>query len=455
MVGRSLSISSVSGLLDGRRQLLFNIGIVAFSSVGVKLAGMVRDIILASHFGTTDSADAFIAAWAIPQFLAVIFGNALSGVIIPLRAEARAREGEKHSRDFLNEMLLISILILGLVTLLLIPLRDVLLPLVTSNFGPEKLAETEKLWNIMLPGTFLFAICTVWSGILNTDERFGLAALSPILIPIFTIAALWIYPEGGIYSPAVGFVIGLIAQALWLIWGLYRLELVIFPKWHGGLTQTHMAMGQFVPYLANGVVFGGVGIVDQAMAATLGAGSLAILSYGNKIVLPVLGIGSAALATVVYPRFAQMVAERKWERLYVQVRSYLALTLVITIPMMIVLVLLAEPLIRLVFERGEFTAEDTIEVAQVHVIYALMIPSYTIAVLLSRVLNAMRATKYVLLSSIVIFAFNIIADYVFKEWIGIQGIALATVMNYTLSLAFNAWLVRRLITREIRKAATV
>ena len=71
-----------------------------------------------------------------------------------------------------------------------------------------------------------------------------------------------------------------------------------------------MALRQFVPYLANGIVFGGVGVVDQAMAATLGQGSLAILSYGNKLVLPVLAIGSAALATVVYPRFSRLVAER-------------------------------------------------------------------------------------------------------------------------------------------------
>lgn len=453
MVGRPLTLSTVSGLLSSRRQLLINIAVVAVSSVGVKLAGMVRDVILASEFGTSDAADAFIAAWAIPQFLAVIFGNALAGVIIPLHAEARSRTGEPYSRRFLSEMLLLSILILAVVTVLLWPLRDALLPLVTSNFGPEKLEQTRELWTLMLPATFLFAMCTVWSGMLNTDDRFGLAAVSPTLIPVFTIAALWIYPEGGIRSPAVGFVIGTLVQAIWLLWGLRRNDLVVLPAWHGVLDETRMALNQFVPYIANGVVFGGVGVVDQAMAATLGQGSLAILSYGNKIVLPVLGIGSSALATVVYPRFSRLVAERKWERLNVQVRTYLGMTLLATLPVMFVLVMFSEPMIRLLFERGEFRPEDTIKVAEVQSIYALMVPTYTMAMLLSRVLNAMRATRYLLIGSSAVFVFNVIADYVFKEWIGIRGIALATALNYALSFVFNAWMVRRLIVRELKAAA--
>jgi putative peptidoglycan lipid II flippase len=416
---------------------------------------MGRDVILASEFGTSDAADAFIAAWAIPQFLAVIFGNALSGVIIPLHAEASRQQNDRHARKFLSEMLLISLGLMAAVTLLMIPLRDVLLPLVTSNFGPEKLAETERLWMIMLPATFVFALSTVWSGMLNTDDRFGLAAISPALIPLFTIGALWIYPQGGITSPAVGFVIGSIVQVIWLLWGLRRNNLVVLPTWHGGLTETRLAMNQFVPYIANGVVFGGVGIVDQAMAATLGQGSLAVLNYANKIVLPVLAIGSAALATVVYPRFSRLVAERNWTDLYSQVRTYCILTLVVTIPMMIGIVLFSETLIGLLFERGEFTAADTRKVAEVQAIYALMIPTYTLGTLLARVLNAMRATRYILIGSIVIFTFNIIADYIFKEWIGIRGIALATVLNYSLSFAYNAWLVRMLIVRFVSERRTL
>ncbi len=455
MLGKPPAISTLIGHLGDRRQLLINIAVVALSSVGVKFAGMLRDVVLASEFGTSDAADAFIAAWAIPQFLAVIFGNALAGVTIPLHAEAKSRQGEAHSRKFLSEMLLIAIGMLILVTVLMIPFRDAMLSLVTSSFGPEKLEATQELWMIMLPALFLYAMSTLWSGMLNTDDRFGLAAISPMLIPVGTIGALWAYPQGGINSPAVGFVIGSVAQAAVLLWGLRRNDLVVFPRWYGGLVETRLAFNQFVPYLANGVVFGGVGVVDQAMAATLGQGSLAILSYANKLVLPVLAIGSTALATVVYPRFSRLVAERNWERLHVQVRSYLGITLLVTIPVMTFIVIFSEPLVRLLFERGEFTAADTAAVAEVQVIYAFMIPAYTLGMFLSRVLNAMRATRLLLIGSVCIFIFNIVADYLFKEWIGIRGIALATVMNYMISLAFNGFLFRHLIRQRLAESRAV
>jgi putative peptidoglycan lipid II flippase len=441
------------GWIPGNRQLLINIAVVAFCSVGVKVAGMLRDVVLAAEFGTSDAADAFIAAWVIPQFLALIVGNAFAGVIIPLQAEARGQGGERQSRRFLSEMLLLGVASLLLVTLLLIPFRDRLLPLITSNFGAAKMAETRDLWMIMLPAVFLFGLSAIWSAMLNTDDRFGLAAMAPMLIPIGTIGALWAYPEGGITSPAVGFVIGTLAQAIWLLIGLHRNSLDILPRWHGGLPETRMALGQFVPFLANGIVFGGVGVVDQAMAATLGQGNLAILSYGNKLVLPVLAIGSAALATVAYPRFSRLVAEREWRRLNRQVKSYLALTLVATVPATISIVLLSTFIVRLLFERGEFNASDTHAVASVQAIYALMIPAYTLSHLLSRVLNAMRATRYLLIGSVIVFTFNIAADYLFKEWFGITGIALATVGNYLLSLAFNIYLFRRLMTVHLIDSA--
>lgn len=449
---RALPISGRLGRLGNHRQLLLNIAVVALCSVGVKIAGMLRDVVLASEFGTSDAADAFIAAWAIPQFLAIIVGNAFAGVIIPLQAEAHGQGGERHSRRFLSEMLLISIAGLIVVTLAMIPLRDTFLPLVTSNFGPAKLGQTRELWMIMLPAIFLFAMSTIWSAMLNTGDRFGLAAMSPVLVPVATIGALWIYPQGGITSPTVGFVLGSFAQVVFLVIGLHRHQLDIVPSWHGGLLETRMALRQFVPYLANGIVFGGVGVVDQAMAATLGQGSLAILSYGNKLVLPVLAIGSAALATVVYPRFSRLVADREWVRLHQQVKGYLTMVLLATIPVTILIIALSTVIVRVLFEHGEFNPSDTRDVAELQMIFALMIPAYTLSQLLSRVLNAMRATRYLLIGSIVIFTFNIVADYLFKEWFGITGIAMATVGNYTLALVFNFYLFRRLMTARLSAA---
>jgi len=126
--------------------------------------------------------------------------------------------------------------------------------------------------------------------------------------------------------------------------------------------------------------------------------------------------------------------------------------LVVTIPATLIIVMLSTVIVRVLFEHGEFNPSDTRDVAELQMIFALMIPAYTLSQLLSRVLNAMRATRYLLIGSIVIFTFNIGADYLFKEWFGITGIAMATVGNYTLALVFNFYLFRRLMAARLSAA---
>lgn len=429
-------------------------GLIGLLTIAVKLLGMGRDVVLAAEFGTGDAVEAFLAAWAIPQFLAGLTGNAFSGVAIPLSATAQARGGEAAARRFLSELLLISVVSMAVLTALLVPARGLLLPLATSSFSPEKVQLAERLWLVMLPGVFLYALILLWQGVLNTQRRFGLAALAPVVVPVTTIGALLLFRDAGITAPAVGFVAGLALQAAVLLEGMRRARLVIWPRWHGGLPETREAGAQFTPYVANGVMWGGLGVVDQAMATTLGAGNLAILNYGNKLVLPILGVSSSALATAVYPQFARMVAEGRWRELRTAAKRYSTLILAATVPATALVIALSPWIVRTVYERGAFDSRDSAAVASVQAMYALIIPMYTVSHLLSRMINAMAATKYMAIGSAVIFAFNVAADYWLKEWMGIEGIALATVCNYGLSLGLNVWLLRRLLTARIIDAET-
>lgn len=427
--------------------------LIGFFTVAVKIAGMARDILLASEFGTGDEIEAFLAALVIPQFLAVIMGNSLEGLIIPLRADARARGGEDEARRFSREMLLASGAVLLVITLLLVPARTLLLPLVTASFSDEKAELAGRLWLITLPGFFFAAMASAGQALLNTRDRFGLAALAPVTVSIATIAALLLFPSAGIEAAAVGFVAGLVVQGGILLFGMRRAGLDLLPRWYGGVTETRTALRRTLPFLANGVMFASLGVVDQAMAATLGPGNIAILNYGNKLVLPLLGIGSASLATALYPAFSRMVAGQEWQQLRRTARRYATLTLVLTIPLTITMVALSPWIVSLVFERGAFSSDDSAAVARVQAIYALMIPIYTVAQLFSRIIYAIGALKFMAISSAGIFAFNVIADYVFKEWIGIEGIAVATVLNFFISLLVNIYLVRRLINDRAEKAA--
>jgi putative peptidoglycan lipid II flippase len=180
------------------------------------------------------------------------------------------------------------------------------------------------------------------------------------------------------------------------------------------------------------------------MAATLGPGSQSTLMYANKLIMPVLAISSTALGTAALPYFSRLVAKEDWDGLRQTLSTYTRLILAVAIPATVTLILLSRPLVRLLFERGEFTADDTDAVARVLATYSLLIPIETIAVMMSRVLLSLQIGKIMVLASIGIFLSNIVCDYVLKEILGIEGIALASVVNQVLSLIFLIFMWRHL-----------
>jgi putative peptidoglycan lipid II flippase len=160
--------------------------------------------------------------------------------------------------------------------------------------------------------------------------------------------------------------------------------------------------------------------------------------------VPFLAISSTAIGTVILPYFSKLVATEDWEGLRHTLRTYTRLILAVAIPTTMLLIVLSRPIVSLLFERGEFTSQDSHAVARVLATYSLLIPIETVALLMSRVLVSMQIGRVMVLASVGIFIANIITDYVLKGIIGIQGIALATVLNQTLSLVFLIFMWRHI-----------
>ncbi len=426
-----------------QRRVIMAAGLVGFLTLGVKVTALLREMLVAARLGTSDVVEAYIIAWAFPGFIAQIVSNAIVGSLLPLHATARARRGEEEGSRMFAEATLIHLVVLALVTAVLALTPGLLLPLLAAEFDAEKIALAERLWRVMLPNVALTGIITLWSGMLNAGDRFGLAAASPAVVPVVSGAMLLALPSRPADALAFGFLLGNVTQLAMLVVELRRHRVRFLPGWFGGLPETRQLHRQFFPLIANGVVFGGLVLVDQAMAATLGDRNVAILSYANKLVLPVLGISSAALATTVLPYFSRLAAEGDWQALRHALRVYTRLIVALAVPVTIAIVLLSEPIVRVLFQRGEFSAADTADVAAVQATFALAIPFYTIAVLYSRLVVSLQLSHVMLIGSSAVFVINVIGDYLFKSWIGVQGIALASVVNYVVQCAYLVFVVHR------------
>jgi putative peptidoglycan lipid II flippase len=449
MIAIGRPFAQARGLISlENRKLIAATALVGAATLLVKLLALGREVVTATHLGTTDAKDAALTAWLIPGFLALIISNAIVGALVPVLIDTRLKRGMAESRRLFSETAFAAATVLLILPALLLLAGPRLLTIVAPNYGPAKIALAYELMTILAPALPLIGISSIWTGLLNADDRFLVAALAPAAAPVTSTLALVLSPSHSVHALATGFTVGAALQFALTGWAVRRSQLGAWPAWHGGLPESRRVARQFWPLLANGVVFGGLVVVDQSMAATLGSGAVATLGYASMLVLPMIGIGSAALATTIFPHFSRQVAREDWTGLRATLRTYSGLVLIATVPLSAAMIVGARPLVGLVLERGEFSRADTIAVARVLAVYALVIPIQALGMLMARLVVALGAGHLMMIGSIAIFGLNVVGDYVLKEWMGVEGIALASVMNQALSLAFLILIWRRVIARR-------
>lgn len=434
-----------SSASDNRR-IFAAAAVVGCSIMVVKIAAMAKDLVAAASFGTTDAMDAFLIAFVLPSFVFNLVSGSFSAALVPTYIEVRDRRGRAAADEMLSSVVLISLGVLGIVTLLLAVLGPQLLPILASGFDEDKLALTRRLFYFMLPCIVFSGIGTLWSAVLNASEHFALAELAQIAVPVVSVVALLIGGDRwGIFALAVGFVGGFLAELMLLAWGGMRAGIKLSPRWHGRTPEVNRVVGQYLPMLAGSLLLGTAPLIDQAMAATLGSGSVAALGYGNKVIALVLTIGSMSVGTAVLPYFSRMIAAGDMAAVRHTLRTYCRLIVAVTVPVTVGIVLFSDDIVRIIFERGAFTAADTHLVSRIQALFALQIPFYVLSILLVRLISALKANHLLMIGTALSFVINLSMNYILKQMMGVAGIALSTTLVYICSLAFLAMMLTRIL----------
>jgi putative peptidoglycan lipid II flippase len=418
--------------------------LIAVLTFGVKLAALAKEVTVAASFGTADALDAFLIAFLLPSYLINVVGGSLNAALIPGYIHVRETEGPEAAQRLFSGAVTFSGVLLLLATAVVAALGPFLLPLLASGFAPEKLMLTERLFYLLLPLVAVSGLATNWESVLNAGERFGLAAFAPVLVPLTTVAALFAFGAAwGVYALVLGTVAGTALQLALLGWALRRQGLRLWPRWHGLDPALRRVVGQYLPMIAGSALMSSTFLVDQSVAAMLAPGSVSVLSYGNKLIAPVLGIGTVALGTAVLPYFSTMVATADWGGLRHTLRTYTWLVLLISVPATAALVLLSGPLVDVLFRHGRFTAEDALAVSRVQAMYALQLPFYSLGILFVRLLSALRGNHILMWGTVISFIINLALDLTLLRVCGIAGIALSTSLVYVASCAFLGLMLRR------------
>jgi putative peptidoglycan lipid II flippase len=410
--------------------------VVATGTTLVKLLAIAKELVVAYRFGTTQELDTYLIALTIPSFLLNIIAGSFNSALIPTYIKVREQKGIKAAQQLFAGATIWSIGLLTIATSIMLTGAPVYLPKLIAGFSPEKLALTYRLLWAISPMLILTGIGTVWSAVLNAGERFALVALVPMITPTVTVIFLFTSPTWGVFDLVAGMVGGQLIEMTIVGTVLTRQGFSLRPKWYGFNADLQEVASQYLPAIVGTFLMCSTGLVDRSMAAMLPSGSVAALDYGNRIVtLPII-IASTALSTAVMPYFSKMVASDDWHGIRNSLKHYLMLIFAGSVPLTGFIIVFSEPIVRIMLQRGSFTAADALIVAHIQSCFAIQVPFYIGCMLVVRLISAMRKNHILIVGSAFNLAINVGLNYVFMRWLGVAGIALSTSFVYIFSFFF-------------------
>jgi putative peptidoglycan lipid II flippase len=438
------------------RRVLTSFFAVGTATVVVKLAGAAKEVAVARQLGAADVLDAFLLAFALFTFLDTVLVQSAISATLPAYVELRERDSDDAARKLISLIAGRGVVALAVVSLISLVAGAPLLQLLGSGFTPAKVALTQRMFTIMVPGIVFSGVSTVAETMLHARSRFVAVALAPIGIPIITMMVVVSPAVHWPYALAVATCAGFAFESLVLLAVLGASSLLLRPQLRGTSEHLPVVLAQYFPVVMSALIFAGGPLVDQAIAATRAAGSVAELGYANRITSVALGIAALALTTAVFPHFSQIAARREWTNLWRTFRAYSVVVLVVSLPGMLLLIVGSQPLVTLLYQRGRFTAQTGLVVASVQRLLALQIPAYLVGIMGVRVLSAVRRNRALVWVAAVSFVVNWVADYLFAVVLGLPGIALSTSLVYVISSTLVVVILRReLRERQRREEAGV
>jgi putative peptidoglycan lipid II flippase len=412
-------------------------GIIGLAVMCSRLLGLLREQIFAALFGGGLAMDAFTAAFRIPNLLRDLFAEgALSMAFVTTFSKTIARGSDEDAWRLANKVATMTASVLGVLCIFGMVFSPELVALLAPGFDPDKAALTAHLTRIMFPFILLVSLAALVMGMLNAKNRFGVPAMASSFFNIGSIVGgvllgFWIDPHFGpraLIGLAFATLIGGGLQLAVQLPSLARLGYRFRPDIHWrdpGIKAILLLMGPAV--IAASTTQINV-LVNSMFASTLGDGAIFWLAIAFRLMQLPLGLFGVALGTVTLPLLSRLVVGGKTQEFRSELARALRWGLLLTLPSMAGLMLLAEPIISVVYQHGKFNAEQAAQAAGALRFYAIGIGGYAALKVLVNAFYALDRRKTPMLVSFVAVGLNLILNWIFTfrlGW-GHRGLAFST-----------------------------
>ena len=386
-----------------------------------QLLGLVRDRLLASHFGIVQLSDAYTAAFRLPDLLfTLLVSGALAVAFIPIFTKHWVKDEHEQAWELTNDIL--NFLIIGTIVLALvcIVLADPLTHLITPGFDPERHALTVHLTRIMLATPLLFSVSSVLGSVQQAFQRFLVFALSGVLYNVgIIVGIIFLAPSLSIYGVAYGVVIGAGLQAAVQLLGLVGLGY----RYHFTLNWRNKNLHQVLKLMVPRSIDQGIDqinyIVETIIGSGLATGSLSAYYFANNLKNVPLVIFGTAISTAAFPGLAAAAARGKTDQIIEQLAANARLILFFVIPSSAIIFIMRGYIIRLLFGFGNPTTASLLGW------FIGVIIFQSLFFIVSRVYYALEDTRTPLYVSLFAITLNIFLSFWWSRRFGVAGLAMA------------------------------
>ena len=430
------------------RRLALNTAFFSFATGLSRVAGLAREVVAASLFGVSGAMSAFTIAFAVPNLVRALFADsALQGAFVPIFTELLERGERREAFRLASSLFLLISLVLGALTVAFVLVAPVLMPLLVPGLGPELRALTVGLSQLLFPIVLLLALSGLAVGMLNAFEHFTVPALAPLawngVIIVALVVGPGLLPAGReIYAYAIGVLLGTVVQLL--------LPLPWLRGRGGGFTfslRWSPAAGRVLALMVPVTVALGlinVSLVINGVLGTLVSDEVAAaIDKAFRLYMLPQGLFSVAIATILFPVLSRFATRRAFGDLRRTMANGVGQICLLLIPSAVLLGVLAEPITRVVYERGAFDARATDLVAQALVWWSLSLPFQGVSLLFSRTFFSLQRPWATTALAGLNMAVNVgVLAALFRPF-GIGGIVFGTVVGTVVMAVAQGWVLRR------------
>lgn len=408
--------------------------IVMTFTLGSKILGFIREMLIAAKFGNGTESDTFFIALTATSLVTSFLSNAIATTFIPILSEIESKEGKEGKIDHTNNMMNIIFVVSIILVLGGFIIAPLIIKVLAKGFKGEQFTLAVKLTRIGLPMILFSGIIGVFTGFLQSEQRF--ASSAAVGIPfnfVYIFFLLFLSSRFGIKGLMVAAVVAVASQ--FLIQVPESINAGYRYKFKFDLKDKYIkkVLLLSLPVLIGVAVNDINAIVDKTLASSLAPGSISALNYANKLNGLILGVFIYAITTVIFPLISKESNEGNIDGVKAIMSRGVDLLLLITVPATVGLIVLSTPIVQVAFEKGEFDAVATAMTSPALIYYSLGLVGMALHLLLNRVYYSLQDTKTPMIIGSISVVFNVVLSVIFVQFMGHKGLAFATSIASTIA----------------------